>query len=547
MLDQRNALFSNDDPSDIDAIVEPAHPNLLRMERILKRNRVGQWLPLVVFAVSVFLTHQLWRDAERTAERTSRAEFDFQVQEELQTIRQRMLAYEQVLRGASGLFAATGLPDRKQFRAYVESLHLDKIYPGIQGIGYAALLPTAGLDRHVQEMRRQGFSDYAVTPPGRRPVVTSILYLEPFYGRNLRAFGYDMFSEPVRRAAMERARDTGEAALSGKVTLVQETGHDPQLGFLMYLPVYRSGSKPETVAQRQASLIGWVYAPFRVRDLIIQSNESGENRMELDMELYDGGAVAPETRMLDLHPGTSHSQSNPFLSRTDVLRIAGHDWTVVSTAIPDRDGRAPISKPELIIAFGLGASLLLALLAWLFVDDRIYAMRAARQAMQLALYDSLTGLPNRKLMAELAARAIERARRDDAHLALLFVDLDEFKPVNDTHGHAVGDILLKEAADRLRQSVRRSDTVARLGGDEFVVLLPHLRDRNSAAVIAEKIRARLVEPFSVAGHTLRISASIGIAHYREDGDNADALLKQADMAMYQAKDGGRNRVVQRTL
>jgi diguanylate cyclase (GGDEF)-like protein len=529
----------DENPSDIDSIVEPAHPNLLRMERMLKRNRVGQWLPLIVFAVSVFLTYQVWLDAEITARKQLQTEFDFRVHEFNRRIEMRMRTYKQTLRGAAGLFAATGLPSREQFRAYVDSLRLNVNYPGIQGIGYAVLVPPDIVDDHVRQVREQGFPDYTIEPPGPRPVVTSILYLEPFYGRNLRAFGFDMYSEPARRAAMEYARDTGRTALSGKVTLAQETGIDVQAGFLMYLPVYRPDAPRETLAERRANLAGWVYAPFRMRDLIasIQNEQSGD----LGVEIYDGPVVRPDALMLDLHPDFAGNHTDAGLSRVDRLQTGGHEWTIVSHALPPLRERMQFGRSETIIAFGLGASLLLALLSWLFVDDRIYAMRSARQAMQLALYDPLTGLPNRQLMDDLAAKAIVRARRDDGKMAMMFIDLDHFKPVNDTHGHAVGDLLLKEVAQRLRQCVRRSDTVARIGGDEFVVLLPTIREPDSVMAIADKILDALDQPFEIAGYSLSISSSIGIAIYPENGVDVTALLKQADTAMYAAKEAGRNR------
>src|SRR5690606_28529581 len=119
-----------------------------------------------------------------------------------------------------------------------------------------------------------------------RDAYSSILYLEPFTGRNLRAFGYDMFSEPVRREAMERARDSGLPALSGKVTLVQEFGPEVQAGFLIYLPIYARGTEPETVDARRAALLGFVYSPFRAHD--IMDSIFSDSLNDVDLELFDG-------------------------------------------------------------------------------------------------------------------------------------------------------------------------------------------------------------------------------------------------------------------
>jgi diguanylate cyclase (GGDEF)-like protein/PAS domain S-box-containing protein len=158
----------------------------------------------------------------------------------------------------------------------------------------------------------------------------------------------------------------------------------------------------------------------------------------------------------------------------------------------------------------------------------------------MAHYDPLTELPNRALINDRLQQAVIKARRDKSHMALMFLDLDKFKPVNDNLGHDIGDLLLKQVAQRLLESVRASDTVARIGGDEFVVLLPAIEQEQDATVVAEKILQSLNRPFEVAGHHLEISVSIGIAAYPEHGDNEKLLLINADIAMYHAKHAGRN-------
>ena len=161
---------------------------------------------------------------------------------------------------------------------------------------------------------------------------------------------------------------------------------------------------------------------------------------------------------------------------------------------------------------------------------------------RLAHYDLLTSLPNRVLFSDRVAQALARARRDGTELALMFLDLDLFKQINDTLGHAVGDLLLKEAAVRMQACLRASDTVARMGGDEFVLLLPEVDGAANAMAIAQKIRHALNQPFELAGHSLSVSCSIGIAIHPKDGEDENKLLANADSAMYRAKQGGRNRV-----
>lgn len=137
-------------------------------------------------------------------------------------------AYALVLRGGAALFDPSESVSREEWRSYTDKLHAPETVAGIQGIGFAALIPRAQLDHHIAMVRAAGFPDYTVSPAGERELYSAIVYLEPFRDRNLRAFGYDKFAEPVRRAAMIQARDSGRAVLSGKVALVQETGSDLQ-------------------------------------------------------------------------------------------------------------------------------------------------------------------------------------------------------------------------------------------------------------------------------------------------------------------------------
>lgn len=170
--------------------------------------------------------------------------------------------------------------------------------------------------------------------------------------------------------------------------------------------------------------------------------------------------------------------------------------------------------------------------------------KALQERMQtLAHYDVLTGLPNRTLFSDRLRQGLAKARRDQTRLALMMIDLDEFKPVNDVHGHQMGDLLLKEVAKRMLECVRReSDTVARLGGDEFVVILSEIDSSQHAIAVAEKIRFALNQIFEIDGHSMKISSCTGVAVYPEHGADEATLLKSADLAMYRAKDYGRNRV-----
>ena len=214
---------------------------------------------------------------------------------------------------------------------------------------------------------------------------------------------------------------------------------------------------------------------------------------------------------------TGHWQGEIWNRRKD--GAAYPEWLAISTV---RDQRG---KPSHYVA--------------VFTD--ISQRKESEQRLDfLAHHDALTQLANRTLFHDWLHETLLRARRHESSVGLLFIDLDHFKPINDTLGHLVGDHLLQEVAKRISACVRESDMIARLGGDEFTVLLDDLADREDAAVTARKILATLAEPFHISGHELRISASIGIACYPSDGQDAETLLRNADTAMYRAKEGGRN-------
>ena len=280
------------------------------------------WLfPAILLVICLACTVAFSFFVGTTLKETQKLKFDTQANQISESIQDRFTIYSNALYGGRGLFDASTYVDRSEWNKYVASLEIQKHYPGIQGIGFSLFIPRSELESHEEFIQEEGFSDYTVRPSGVRSEYTSIIYLEPFDVRNRQAFGFDMFQESVRRAAMSRARDTGEAALTERVTLVQEIDQDVQAGFLVYVPVYKNGAPKDTLAERQKALFGYVYSPFRMNDFM-KGIVSGDLE-NIVVEIFNGdNNIVEEQRMF----GKSSSYKSFVL--TDTFTFAGNTWTI---------------------------------------------------------------------------------------------------------------------------------------------------------------------------------------------------------------------------
>jgi len=633
-------------------------------------------VPLLVLTVSLGLTYLLWRDAQSSALRTLKTEFGFHTLEVAERIRQRMLDHDQVLHSARALFTASVSVERNEFREYYGDLNLAKRYPGIQALAFMSLVPDSRKGQHIATLHREGFPEYTIRPEGKREIYTPVVYIEPFSGLNPRAFGFDLYSEPVRRSAMERARDTNSAVITGKLELIQDKGRQAQAGFLMLLPLYQRGAPHATLAERRSNVIGWVATVFRAEALM--TGILGQEADELDVEIFDGKTLSERALLYDNdNIFRARGNSDSLFQTTQRLEIAGRTWTILVSSLPAFEKQLRSNKSQFIALGGIMLSLLLALMTWILIRGRINSMHAAHalnqelnarkqaeESLRLAAmvyenssegmlvtdadnhivavnpaftritgyelndvlgknpsvfssgrhgpdfyptmwneldhtgqwqgeiwdrrkngeihakyltintipnadgsvyrrvalflditaqkqseefiwhqanFDALTQLPNRSMFHDRLEQDIRKAQRTNLALALLFIDLDLFKEVNDTLGHHIGDLLLVEAAKRITACVRDMDTVARLGGDEFTAILPELHENSSVERVTANILKKLAEPYRLGEEVIHITGSIGITVYPRDATDAEGLLKNADQAMYVAKNMGRNR------
>lgn len=307
-------------------------------------NKYTAWIILIC---SLLLTLGAWLLSKEYAAEIARNKFELRAEELSFAVQQRMNYYEQSLWGGVGLFNASDTVTRKSWNQYVSAINLEEKLPGIQCVGFA--VPLLNESQKLQFEKRivdEGFSDFKIKPTDTRSTYTSILFISPFDWRNKRAFGYDMYSNEIRRKAMDMAVATKKAATSGIITLVQETNTDVQKGFLTYVPVFDNGL-----------LKGWVYAAFRANDLF--ENILGEQDENFDFQIFDeqdGTATLlyATTKTLDVNK----SSADNFVKNIP-LNIQGRMWMLQMFAKPTFTYGSENNLPNWVVAGGLFIDILL--------------------------------------------------------------------------------------------------------------------------------------------------------------------------------------------
>ncbi|SEN79517.1 Signal transduction histidine kinase [Duganella sp. CF517] len=390
-----------------------------RLQTTVQEHSAAQWTTLLV---GVGLTVLVWHLVAVNTERRARERFDAEAAEIAQRIVQRMNLYESGLRGAQALFNAEPAPTRAQWREFAAGLDLANNFPGVMGLGYAVFLRQDQRGALERQVRQEGYpefriwslnaADAAQPPPSSAPVY----YLEPFDERNRRAFGYDMFSEPIRKVAMRNAARSGLPALSAKVELVQSarSGHQP--GFLMYFPVYRKQAAlaaGATPAQRLAALQGYAYSPILaeelMRDLLVGGGRADDRAgtHAIRLEIFDGDEADAKARLYasaaDRTENDRLHYPNPFV-REMPLELLQHRWTLRFTSLPAFERSIDRQKSHIVLLAGVIISLLFFGVVRALTARHVYATALARQ-MTGALRESESSLIAARDLAEAASRA----------------------------------------------------------------------------------------------------------------------------------------------
>ena len=293
-------------------------------------------------------------------------------------LRTRLELVSTLLKAGTALWDSHTHVSHEEWTRFVERLRLSKVLPSIQGMGYAALISDNERRALEQSMRAQGFLSFHIFPDGQRERYATIVYIEPFDERNQRAFGFDMLSEPTRSVAIQRALETGDVAISGRVRLRQENGQDEQPGFLLYAPVYSSLSSAS--GKDAAPFVrGFVFAPVRTHDFFTAALMHHE--LGFDIRLYDGAEVDPAAELYRSRPSddTASVESGAYYHRTITFTVAGHPWTLDFLSFEDRHLR-PLERlvPSIITWVGILVSTLVTVIVALLMRSRERATAYAR-------------------------------------------------------------------------------------------------------------------------------------------------------------------------
>lgn len=309
---------------------------------------------LLAMALGLIATLIVAAMVHREVTRMEQRQFQTEAEAVMDAIAGSVRSYELVLGAGAALFQTVGEVSDDQWHTFVSSLQLSNAYPGYQGLGFAQVVRRGDIADLERSQRAAGHSEFRVRPDNGKDYRIPIVKLEPRDWRNQRALGFDMFSEAIRRAAMERARDTGLASLSGKVVLVQETEESVQAGVLMYLPVYSSEPPFTSLQERRDRLRGFVYMAMRMDDLMraVLQRDTPAALSEFDITLHDGNKRAEEAQLFHIAPAaTSGLQKYLYFERP--LEVGGRTWTVSIAAAETLVDVSDMSKPWIVLGAGL--------------------------------------------------------------------------------------------------------------------------------------------------------------------------------------------------
>jgi diguanylate cyclase (GGDEF)-like protein len=483
---------------------------------------------LVGSVVTIFSSHQVARgDARSSRELAAITSSDI-----VSKLKLAIQHEQDLVVTTSAFFVRFPQSDQSQFRLWMASSRAFARYPELTGVAEVVIVPYAQL----RSFEANALSDpagslgpngtFGLAPPGHRTYYCLAKVELTRAGQVKEPAGLDFCDSPLGPLFVA-ARDTGRGAYF-------PYGAGAGEEFVVGTPVYSTGVAPTTVRARRASFVGWT-GTLVVPHVLLTTALAGHAHTAVRFT-YGTGTSA-----------VSFLAGHASRGATSISVDLHNGWRVQTLSALNDGAILTNGNALALLLSGLALSLLLGALFYVLGTSRTRALELVdlrtNELEHLALHDPLTGLPNRALILDRISQMNARARRDHSNVALLFLDLDNFKEINDTLGHHAGDHLLVEVGARLSKILREGDTVGRLGGDEFVILAEGASLSPGAGALAERILDVLRAPFQIPGNDLplTVTASIGVA----EGMRAvpEDLLRDADIAMYQAKGIGKKRAV----
>ena len=356
--------------------------------------------------------------------------FEQRISRATDVLKTRITDYIQILKGCQALFYASDSVTTKDWKTYVENLSLSTNYPGIQAVAFAKYIKLKEVSTLEKHMNLEGHFEFKVSCTFENEYLTPIIYIEPFSGRNLRAFGYDMYSESLRREAMYRALSTGSPSLSRKVTLVQETDADVQPGFLLYLPVYRNPLSIKTEADRKNNILGFVYNPFRAYDLMHAVFKSFS---DIHIEIYDGNEISAENLLFK-----SQDQPTPTTDLSAIVNFntAGTQWRIAAYPTDKFGSSIEKREPGLVLFFGLAITALMVIISINIIKNKARVVEELKLSREVEKKkDEFIGIASHELKTPLTSikayiQLLERAPLRDNERNFVHKVLGQIKKLN---------------------------------------------------------------------------------------------------------------------
>lgn len=419
-----------------------------------------------------------------------------------------------------------------ELRRWVQSVRAVDRYPELLGVLFIRVVDDEDLDRYVEHLRSVDSDQlgpggsFEVLPPGPRDWYCFVQAVGYQFENELPAIpGFDYCIDPALGGRIAPLR------LSGRLTFLSGIELGGSMPLMAIAPVYEGGVDPGTPDARAASTYGGVVTIVDI-DAV------------MDRVFAERDGVGAVLTYRDDWSRAEFTVGDPAATNGSFRTTVSDGWTLQVMVVDPIDEGSMAGVGWWVLAAGLAVSLMLAALLFVLGTSRARALdlvdAATEELRHLALHDPLTGLPNRVLLADRLERVVRHATREGKCPAVLFVDLDGFKAVNDTLGHGAGDVLLRQVGDRLVAALRGVDTIARMGGDEFVVLL-HVDRSEAISEVADRLVVAMRPPFRIDDdHVVEVTASVGVAVGDASEPDGERLLRDADLALYEAKAAGRD-------